>query len=77
MAFAMVRTNASSSMSSRIAARTASGVITDGVDAEGFVVVGAADDDLIDNLVLGAVADVPTMFRGGCNTLGTPFAPEP
>ena len=74
----MVRTNASSSMSSRIAARTASGVIVDGVDAEDFVVVAAAAAaDLTDDLVLGAVADVPTMFRGGCNTLGAPFTPEP
>ncbi len=72
----MVRTNASSSMSSRIAARTASGVIVDGVDAEDFVVAAAAAD-LTDDLVLGAVADVPTMFRGGCNTLGAPFTPEP
>ena len=72
----MVRTNASSSMSSRIAARTASGVIVDGVDVEDFVVAAAAAD-LTDDLVLGAVADVPTMFRGGCNTLGAPFTPEP
>ena len=72
----MVRTNASSSMSSRIAARTASGVIVDGVDAEDFVAAAAAAD-LTDDLVLGAVADVPTMFRGGCNTLGAPFTPEP
>ena len=64
-------------MSSRIAARTASGVIVDGVDAEDFVVVAAAAADLTDDLVLGAVADVPTMFRGGCNTLGAPFTPEP
>tara|TARA_B100000131_G_scaffold119691_1_gene116656 strand:+ start:7124 stop:7315 length:192 start_codon:yes stop_codon:yes gene_type:complete len=63
-------------MSSRIAARTASGVIVDGVDAEDFVVAAAAAD-LTDDLVLGAVADVPTMFRGGCNTLGAPFTPEP